>query len=351
MEIKTALVVDDSRVGRISLTKLLEKRDIQVVQKESGAAAIDYLRTHPADVVFIDYMMPEMDGVETARRLGADPATAQIPLYLYTGEEAGEAQRRAQGTGIKGFLSKPTPEDQLDRVLAEAAAGRVRVAAPAVAAGPDPAELHASARQAARAALDEALAGPLAERIGEAARAAVAAELGQLREGLREQAREAAREAAAAAGQETLQRAGEAAREAAEVALRQALPAIELTARREVEGTVKSMGAELWRELDRQLGAFLDSPALRDRLREVAPPTAASSVDEQAVVAVARRAAAETADAQAHEVVRSVLAEQAASRSDSPALGQARAAAKQALVVAGVALAVAAVALVAALLL
>ncbi len=350
MEIQTALVVDDSRVGRISLTKMLEKRAIEVAQADSGAAAIDYLKAKPRDVVFIDYMMPEMDGVETARRLSVDPATAHIPLYLYTGEEAGEAQQRAQEVGIRGFLSKPTPEDQLDRVLAEAAASGPPTPAPATRpAVPDPAQLETLVRQTARTALEEVMAGPLAEQLREAAQIAVAGQIEQLAGKLQEQAVAAARESAEEAVQESQETAKNTARETAESILRQSLFAMEATARREAEDAAKSIGTELWRELDRQLGAFLDSPALQNRLREVAVPAPSAGMDEQAVVATTRKVATETARAQAHEIVRATLAEHLGSRADGAT--RARAAAKQATVVAAVALATAVAAVVAALLL
>ena len=79
-----ALVVDDSKVGRLTMMKKLEAMGLKVELAESGPQALDYLsRQHP-DLIFMDHMMPEMDGFEVTRRLKADPATREIPVIIKT---------------------------------------------------------------------------------------------------------------------------------------------------------------------------------------------------------------------------------------------------------------------------
>ena len=120
-KVRKALVVDDSRLARIALSKLLNKRDVAVDSVETGSAAIDYLRSSPRpDVVFMDYMMPDMDGFEATRRIRALDGEF-VPVVMYTSQDREEDREKARQLGIAGFLSKPSGEDSLDEVLAKLA--------------------------------------------------------------------------------------------------------------------------------------------------------------------------------------------------------------------------------------
>lgn len=124
MAIQTALVVDDSRSARYILQRLLEQRRIQVAVAASAAQAFDYLRGHRPDVVFMDDLMPGMDGLQAVERLGADPRTADIPVILYTGSayaDAGPDQAAAAPArrGIIGVLSKPFTQGDVSALLAK----------------------------------------------------------------------------------------------------------------------------------------------------------------------------------------------------------------------------------------
>ena len=99
MAIRTALVVDDSRVARFTLAKLLKSRGIQVDLADSGEQALEYLKSSQPDVVFMDYMMPEMNGLETTRAITANPATASVPVVFCTGNDTAEDRRQAREHG------------------------------------------------------------------------------------------------------------------------------------------------------------------------------------------------------------------------------------------------------------
>lgn len=139
--VRRALVVDDSRLARIALSKLLNKRDVAVDSVETGSAAIDYLRSSPRpDVVFMDYMMPDMDGFEATRRIRA-LAGEFVPVVMYTSQDRDEDREKARQLGIAGFLSKPSGEDSLDEVLRELARGAaVRAAESVAVSGGEPLE-------------------------------------------------------------------------------------------------------------------------------------------------------------------------------------------------------------------
>lgn len=118
MGIRSALVVDDSRSARYILQRLLERRHIQVDVADSAQQAFDYLRTHRPDVVFMDDMMPGMDGQEAVDRLGADPRTAGIPIVMYTGREYATEASLPPRRGVVGVLSKPFTQADVNALLA-----------------------------------------------------------------------------------------------------------------------------------------------------------------------------------------------------------------------------------------
>lgn len=119
MAIDTALVVDDSRSARYILQRLLERQHIHVDGVDSAAEALAYLREVRPDVVFMDDMMPGMDGQEAVERMAANPATANIPIVMYTANDYISDSPQPQRRGIVGVLSKPFAARDVEAVLAK----------------------------------------------------------------------------------------------------------------------------------------------------------------------------------------------------------------------------------------
>ena len=118
MTIGKALVVDDSRVAHVLLNKLLKERGIDVDWVGSGQEAVEYLKTQQSDVVFMDVMMPGMDGFETTDAITSDSSIAAPPIIMCSANATDEDHENANKCGAKGFLSKPYTPDELDSVLA-----------------------------------------------------------------------------------------------------------------------------------------------------------------------------------------------------------------------------------------
>jgi CheY-like chemotaxis protein len=114
---KTALVVDDSQVARHVLTKLLSANGIATDSAESAEIALDYLKHQRPDVIFMDHMMPGMDGFQALEAIKANPATATIPVMMYT-SQAGELYvGQARALGAFGVLPKDLKPIEVNRVL------------------------------------------------------------------------------------------------------------------------------------------------------------------------------------------------------------------------------------------
>lgn len=116
--VKTALIVDDSRLARLTLKRLLMKYDIEVSEAEGVLDAERWI-THNMlpDIIFMDIMMPELDGYDGLARLRQDPDTRDVPVIMYSGDISEESRRRARDGGATGYLPKPADASRLDHLL------------------------------------------------------------------------------------------------------------------------------------------------------------------------------------------------------------------------------------------
>src|ERR1700741_551876 len=157
MTIAKALVVDDSKVVRVMFKRMLEARGLGVETAASGQEAIDHLKEHSADVIFMDYMMPAAAGFEVTTMIVGNPKPSSIRWVMSTANDTPNDRARAKVCGASGFLTKPIGEAALDVVLAEMrerapvrARAAVPVAQPAsAAAGLSREEISEIARQVA----------------------------------------------------------------------------------------------------------------------------------------------------------------------------------------------------------
>lgn len=115
---RSALIVDDSRTALAALSRLLKAQGMAVDTVESGPEALDYLHHNaPPGVIFLDHMMPGMDGFETLKALKADAQTADTPVIMYTSREGENYIGQALVQGALGVLSKPVDPDRLTEIL------------------------------------------------------------------------------------------------------------------------------------------------------------------------------------------------------------------------------------------
>ncbi|MGM0571837.1 response regulator [Marinobacter sp.] len=118
MDIKNALLVDDSKVARFTLSKLLRGSNMEVSTAGSAEEALDLLsNSDRPDVIFIDHLMPGMNGVEAARAIRNNPVTAHIPIVMCTSGKSAEFEETAHAVGVDVILPKPPARDGVTRVL------------------------------------------------------------------------------------------------------------------------------------------------------------------------------------------------------------------------------------------
>jgi CheY-like chemotaxis protein len=94
---------DIQLVARLSL----KRAGFTVTVVSNGQEALDAVRRQPPDVVLLDWMMPEIDGLETCRRLKANPETAAIPVVFLTAKSQEAEIQRGLSLGASGYVTKP----------------------------------------------------------------------------------------------------------------------------------------------------------------------------------------------------------------------------------------------------
>ena len=116
---KRALVVDDSKSARVILSRMLEKYGIEVDMAESAEQAIDYLKGNRPDAIFMDHLMPGMDGLQAVQAIKGNPQTAMIPIMMYTSQEGELYVGQARALGALGVLPKQVRPVDVSKVLYE----------------------------------------------------------------------------------------------------------------------------------------------------------------------------------------------------------------------------------------
>jgi CheY-like chemotaxis protein len=119
MASKRALIVDDSKSARVILSRMLEKYDIEVDMAESAEQAIEYLNHHRPDAIFMDHLMPGMDGLQAVQAIKGNPQTAMIPIMMYTSQEGELYVGQARALGAMGVLPKQVRPVDVSKVLYE----------------------------------------------------------------------------------------------------------------------------------------------------------------------------------------------------------------------------------------
>lgn len=101
------LVVDDDEYQHKLLRSLLRDESLDLAFADSGAAALLQLRTLQPDLILMDIGLPDIDGVETTRRVRAVARLAAVPILMITGHSDKEVVVRSIRAGASGFVVKP----------------------------------------------------------------------------------------------------------------------------------------------------------------------------------------------------------------------------------------------------
>jgi adenylate cyclase len=101
------LVVDDDSLNRKLLVRLVEQEGHGARTAENGREALELIRADPADVVLLDIVMPELDGISVLEQLKSDPGLTRIPVIMISAVDELESVMRCIEIGAEDYLPKP----------------------------------------------------------------------------------------------------------------------------------------------------------------------------------------------------------------------------------------------------
>ena len=112
MDAPKLLVVDDQPINVQLLKRKLEREGIHVLEAYSGLEAIDVTLREKPDLILLDVMMPDMNGIEVCQRLQANEDTRTIPVIFITARTSKEGKLEGLGAGAVDYITKPIDLDE-----------------------------------------------------------------------------------------------------------------------------------------------------------------------------------------------------------------------------------------------
>ncbi len=113
MAITKVLVVDDSPAELKNITNIISEAGFPVVSATNGSEAIQKAKAEKPSIIFMDVIMPTMDGFATCRALANDEDTKGIPVIFVTSKNQKADRLWAQMQGAKGYVTKPYSADEI----------------------------------------------------------------------------------------------------------------------------------------------------------------------------------------------------------------------------------------------
>ncbi len=117
MGLSHALIVDDSRTSAALLGKMLARCALSSDKVSSGEECLSYLTGTSPDIIFMDHMMPGMDGFEAVKAIKVQPRLASIPIVMYTSRGGAMYKGQAKALGAVNVLQKPAAETDVIDLL------------------------------------------------------------------------------------------------------------------------------------------------------------------------------------------------------------------------------------------
>ncbi len=107
---KTCLIVDDSKIVRKVVRRIVEVLGFNILEAENGKEAVDQVRANEVDVMILDWNMPVMDGMECMKEIRADASMNQPKIIFCTTENEFAKIQQAMMNGADEYVMKPFDE-------------------------------------------------------------------------------------------------------------------------------------------------------------------------------------------------------------------------------------------------
>ena len=117
MAINKVLVVDDSPAELSNIKDIVANTGCIVLSASNGQEAVEIAKKEAPDIIFMDIIMPDMDGYEATRRLSNDSATRDIPIVFVSSKTQKADKLWAQMQGGKGYVTKPYTAEKIIELI------------------------------------------------------------------------------------------------------------------------------------------------------------------------------------------------------------------------------------------
>jgi twitching motility two-component system response regulator PilG len=109
----TVMVVDDSQTIRRSAETLLSREGYSVITAEDGYEALSKIAHHHPEIIFVDIMMPRLDGYQVCALIKANPKFSKTPVIMLSSRDGLFDRARGRIVGSDQYLTKPFTKDEL----------------------------------------------------------------------------------------------------------------------------------------------------------------------------------------------------------------------------------------------
>jgi twitching motility two-component system response regulator PilG len=107
------MVIDDSQTIRRTAETLLAREGYQVITAQDGFEALSKVADYQPDVIFVDIMMPRLDGYQACALIKANPKFARTPVIMLSSKDGLFDRARGRIVGSDEYLTKPFTKDEL----------------------------------------------------------------------------------------------------------------------------------------------------------------------------------------------------------------------------------------------
>ncbi len=113
------MIIDDNRTNLFVIERLLKRYGMKTVTAQRGQEALNLISDNRFDMIFIDYMMPEMDGIDTLKKIRENGNTwcREVPCIVLTADAADGARQMLMDAGFDDYISKPIQVERLAEAI------------------------------------------------------------------------------------------------------------------------------------------------------------------------------------------------------------------------------------------
>jgi DNA-binding response OmpR family regulator len=121
---RKVIVIDDEPFIRMMIEDKLKRAGLEVITLQETVAAMDIIRNEMPDLIILDWMMPELSGIDLCRMLKGNRDLKHIPIFMLTAKGQEEYEKMGMDCGVTQYISKPfSPKALLDMVLEQLGKG------------------------------------------------------------------------------------------------------------------------------------------------------------------------------------------------------------------------------------